>query len=259
MIYPKSFFERKNRKDREDEKNLSVFVVMPFSKQFTDVYNKGIKPLVQKMDMKCIRADELFRSKPIMEDILNLIYDSEIIIADTTGRNPNVFYELGISHTTKESVIIISQSLDDVPFDLRHLRCLIYSASKDGLKQLQFVLFKTMLEIIIDEKIRNKLTIKKLNNKLNKHLHKFGKKHPLRTLLESTRNGVEKNVDAISKIYYTVSFSTLSKSINDFNRISILYKRAIAKRSKQLSQFNEKLSVRNSKIKAELVKEENAG
>jgi len=259
MIYPKNFFEGKNSTNHEAEKVFSVFVVMPFAKQFTDIYNKGIKHLIHKMEMKCIRADELFRSKPIMEDILNLIYDSEIIIADTTGRNPNVFYELGISHTTKESVIIISQSLDDVPFDLRHLRCLIYSPSKDGLKQLQFFLFKTILEIIRDGKIQDKHKIKKSINQINKQFQKYGKKNPISILLESTQKVIENHLDAISKIYDTVSLSTLSNSINDFNRMSKRFQRASDQNVKKLNQYVEKLRAKNAKTKAEIAKNENAG
>ena len=93
MIYPKFFFEDKQNKNKNegDEHTSSIFVIMPFANQFTDVYNKGIKSLARKMELDCVRADEIFRSKPIMEDILRYIYKSQIIIADTTGRNPNVF------------------------------------------------------------------------------------------------------------------------------------------------------------------------
>ena len=63
---------------------------------------------------------------------------SEYIVADVTGKNPNVFYELGIAHSCKAAskVVIITQSIDDVPFDLRHMRCINYRNDTAGLRSL---------------------------------------------------------------------------------------------------------------------------
>lgn len=54
---------------------------------------------------------------------------SQFVIADVTGRSPNVFYELGIAHTVKDFCVILTQNIEDVPFDLRHLHCIIYENS----------------------------------------------------------------------------------------------------------------------------------
>ncbi len=75
----------------------------------------------------------------ILEDILSGIAEAEIVIADLTDRNPNVFYELGIVHMVKEPdrVILLSQDIEFVPFDLRGLRTIIYANTPDGLRELQ--------------------------------------------------------------------------------------------------------------------------
>ena len=67
------------------------------------------------------------------------------MVADVTDSNPNVFYELGIAHCVKdaEEVVILAQSLEFVPFDLRHLRCVIYEHSPSGLDALQAELLVT--------------------------------------------------------------------------------------------------------------------
>jgi hypothetical protein len=59
------------------------------------------------------------------------------VICDCTGRNSNVFYEIGIAHTLGREVILITQSAADIPFDLRHLRYVLYSDTKAGLLVLQ--------------------------------------------------------------------------------------------------------------------------
>jgi nucleoside 2-deoxyribosyltransferase len=62
----------------------------------------------------------------IIRDITKSIYDAQIIIADLTGRNPNVMYELGLAHAANKPVIMLVQSEEDIPFDVRHIRYLKY-------------------------------------------------------------------------------------------------------------------------------------
>jgi hypothetical protein len=72
-----------------------------------------------------------------MQDVVSLIDRSRVVICDCTGRNPNVFYEIGIAHTLGREVILISQSQEDIPFDLRHLRYVSYLNNGEGRKELQ--------------------------------------------------------------------------------------------------------------------------
>lgn len=115
------------------------FVAMPFgSEELNDIYNYFVKPSIEKhCDMKCQRGDDMFGSNPIMDDVRQSIQRSRIVVADLTGRNPNVFYEVGIAHTLKKDVLLLSQSMNDVPFDVRHLRVLVYDATPRGCKQLE--------------------------------------------------------------------------------------------------------------------------
>ena len=59
-----------------------------------------------------------------------MICKSSVVVCDLTGKNANVFYEAGIAHSLGKDVILITQSADDVPFDLRHLRYIPYSVSR---------------------------------------------------------------------------------------------------------------------------------
>ena len=71
-----------------------------------------------------------------MQDVVSLIDRSRVVIGDCSGRNPNVFYELGIAHTLGRDVILITQNEADIPFDLRHLRYVPYPNNGEGLASL---------------------------------------------------------------------------------------------------------------------------
>lgn len=139
----------KSNMDKIDNKLL--FVIMPLNDKFDSIYSEIIKKVVQTdFNLKIKRADEIFSTKPIIEDIWEHIRKSKYIIADLTGRNPNVFYELGIAHALNKKAILLTQDINDVPFDLKHIRCIVYEDSIAGSKQLEKGL-KNTLEILLSE------------------------------------------------------------------------------------------------------------
>ncbi len=148
VVYPKDLF-------REGYKRINkayCFVLMPLDPHFDVVYH-ALRQTLQspELNMICQRADD-FRAPNILETILRNIALSEYVIADLTGSNPNVFYELGIAHCVKEAknVVLLAQSLDFVPFDLRHLRCVIYEQSSSGLDALCTELSATFQDVSKD-------------------------------------------------------------------------------------------------------------
>ena len=80
-----------------DEKRQQprIFVVMPFAAEFQDVYILGIREVAEKLGFVIERADDIEHNNSIVQIILERIRDCDAVIADTTGRNPNVFYEVG--------------------------------------------------------------------------------------------------------------------------------------------------------------------
>lgn len=145
-IYPKDFLTSVDIHEDED----LVFVLMPFGEPHDEIYNHVIKREVQQLGMQCLRSDEIFSAKPIMQDVLQSIMTASVIIADVTGRNPNVFYELGIAHAVKDRVIIITQSMDDVPFDLKHIRAIVYDTSPRGTREFHLTL-KATIETVMKQ------------------------------------------------------------------------------------------------------------
>ena len=126
-----------------------VFVLSPFKDVFNTIYEDHIRPTIERIDgLRCLRADDIYDNRPIIEDIWRQINESAIVISELTERNPNVFYETGIAHTIGKEVILITQSMDDVPFDLRHLRCIVYHYTPRGIRDLEGNLTSTVLQIL---------------------------------------------------------------------------------------------------------------
>ena len=106
------------------------FVIMPFGGWFDDYYSSIYCPAIKGANLTPHRVDDLNRPSQIINDIWAYTQMSKLILADLSGRNPNVFYELGLSHGIAKPVILITESIDDVPFDLRALRVLEYNKNK---------------------------------------------------------------------------------------------------------------------------------
>nr|VFJ77517.1 MAG: Tetratricopeptide repeat-containing protein [Candidatus Kentron sp. FW] len=105
------------------------FVLMPFQPNFKNQWEHAIVPAIREADLAPWRGDdEHLGTNIIMSDITKSISEARLIIADLTGRNPNVMYELGLAHAAKKAVIMIAQKEEDVPFDIRHIRYLKYDA-----------------------------------------------------------------------------------------------------------------------------------
>lgn len=130
------------------ENNL-VSVMMPFAMEFDNVL-ETIKAACSNTGMSCYRVDDLWNNSTIVQDIFELIYRSSIVIVDFSGRNPNVFYEAGIAHTLGKNVIPITQSIDDIPFDLRQHRVLNYLNNSEGRQELKKGLEKRLKVLKID-------------------------------------------------------------------------------------------------------------
>lgn len=104
----------------------TCFVMMPFGDWMDKYYKEIYVPAIKEAGFEPVRADELFSTGTVVEQIWNEIEKSTVLLADLTGKNANVFYELGLAHAAQKPVVFTAGSIDDVPFDLRHLRVIVY-------------------------------------------------------------------------------------------------------------------------------------
>jgi hypothetical protein len=114
-----------------------VFMLMPFTPDLKLIYDAHIKKAISELGLSIARADDFFSRGSIMHEVWSAINYAKVVIADCTGRNPNVFYEIGIAHTLGKDTILISQALKDIPFDLHHLRVITYELTPEGMIKLE--------------------------------------------------------------------------------------------------------------------------
>jgi nucleoside 2-deoxyribosyltransferase len=112
-----------------------AFVLMPFDDQFSDIYKLGIQAAAKEANVVAERVDEQTFSETILERIYRQIRNADVVIADMTGRNSNVFYEVGYAHAIQKPCILLTRTAEDIPFDLKHHRHIIYGNSIDLLRR----------------------------------------------------------------------------------------------------------------------------
>lgn len=122
-----------------------VFLLMPFLDELKPVYEDHVKAVARRINVTVSRADDFFAASSIVSDVWNAINRAKVLIADCTGRNPNVFYELGIAHTLGKPVILIAQSKDDIPFDVQHVRAILYDFTPRGMQEFESALQSTLV------------------------------------------------------------------------------------------------------------------
>jgi hypothetical protein len=120
--------------------------MMPFHLGFHAVY-ATLQRTAEAANLRCRRADDIWENPAVMQDVVSLIDRSRVVICDCTGRNANVFYEIGIAHTLGREVILITQIEADIPFDLRHLRYVTYLNNNEGLEALSTRLLPRLIEL----------------------------------------------------------------------------------------------------------------
>lgn len=131
-----------------------AFVLMPFSDEFDDIYKLGIQAVAFDHNVVAERIDEQSFSEPILDRIYRQIDQADFIIADMTGKNANVFYEVGYAHAKGKPVVLLTQNVEDIPFDLKHHRHLVYNGSLVKLKELLNIEIRWQVSELAKNKIK---------------------------------------------------------------------------------------------------------
>ena len=149
---------------------MKCFVIMPFgdaeenpddARRWDSIYSNWIKPAVESLSfpfnpglkISCHRADKILRPGEIIAHLVENLISADIVIADLSARNANVFYELGVRHAVGNNCILIADKIDDIPFDLSQLRTIVYRYEPDSMLQLKKSLEQAISEIARDPNV----------------------------------------------------------------------------------------------------------
>jgi hypothetical protein len=118
-----------------------LFVVMQFGEPYDSLYRDVIQPVSQELGFKAVRGDDVFRPGIILQDIRRDIVTSDVIIAEITPENPNVFYELGFAHALdKQTVLLANRKVEKLPFDVSGYRVIFYDDTIGGKRDIEATL-----------------------------------------------------------------------------------------------------------------------
>lgn len=132
-----------NKENIEIDKK-EVFVLTSFMEEHRETYSI-IKNTCNELGLNCSKSDENFIEGDILRHILKKIVQSRIIIANVDGRNPNVFYELGIAHALGKPTIIVAKNKNKIPFDLTTKNIIFYQNKEELQKGLLIEINKYLL------------------------------------------------------------------------------------------------------------------
>ena len=116
---------------------LSAFVVMQFTSPFNELYDEVIDPVCRSVGIKAYRASDIYRPGVILQDITQGLTESNLVIAEITPENANVFYELGYAHALKKPVILLAERGTGLPFDISGYRVVFYDDAIRGKSSLE--------------------------------------------------------------------------------------------------------------------------
>ncbi|WHY75720.1 hypothetical protein QNH20_16505 [Neobacillus sp. WH10] len=122
----------------------AVFVLTPFHKEMEETF-EVIRQICNRVGLRGQRSDEFVDFNEIFPQIVKMIATSRLIIANLDGRNPNVFYELGIAHAMGKPTIMIAKSLNEVPFDLQSKTVIIYKDYDELKERLSIAMTKLII------------------------------------------------------------------------------------------------------------------
>jgi hypothetical protein len=144
-VYMTDFLKYSGIKEQEliIRKDL-VFVLTPFNNSFNKQF-EAIKKTCERMGLVCMRGDEEYIKGEILPNIIKLMAQSRLVIANIDGRNPNVYYELGLAHAMDKPVLMVASSVENLTFDLQSRQIILFKGIDDLQQKLRDALTKLLI------------------------------------------------------------------------------------------------------------------
>lgn len=200
-----------------EEKEKKAFVLMSLDETFNEVYRVGIKGGLEEIGWECDRSDERWDTPEVVCTICKSIQEASLIVADVTGKKPNVFLELGLSFGLEKNILLIAQDFGDLPFDVRTFRAIKYDST--NLEELQ----KNLQEAI--DKLRPIARMPEEAMAFQEELDRIQKENieGLPKMIEVKVQNIQHALgDAVPKVHFTITF--YNHSIFDVRMVNFSYR-----------------------------------
>jgi hypothetical protein len=123
--------ERRRSVGYDAETKAHAFVAMPFTDAFEDVFHYGITPAVHAAGLICERVDQISFTGDVVHRMTERIGAAQVVVADLTGANPNVYLEVGYVWGRGVPTVLVCRQDTTLQFDVRGQRCLFYRSIRD--------------------------------------------------------------------------------------------------------------------------------
>lgn len=135
-----------------EENMKKCFVVSPIGEEGSETRNNAnkvfkyiIKPVCEACGFEAIRVDQLNDAGSITQAIIKYLEEAELVIADISGHNPNVFYEIGYRARTKKPIVHLKNKAESIPFDVNTIRTFEYALTDlDSVEEVKERLIQTI-------------------------------------------------------------------------------------------------------------------
>jgi hypothetical protein len=148
-----------------------AFVIMPFDRAVDDLYELGIKAACEAAGADCARADKQIFVESIPERIHADIERADLVIAELTDRNPNVYYETGYAHGLSKPVLLLTTSAEDIPFDLSHYPYLVHEGRITFVKEE----LERRVRWVVEDPERAKATLRRRTSAQDEELERMAR------------------------------------------------------------------------------------
>jgi hypothetical protein len=126
-----------DERKQQEAQPRRLFVAMPFDREFNDVYLLGIRDVAERLGYVVERADDIEHNGYIVDLIADRVRNCDVLVADTTTQNANVFYEVGYAHALKIPTVLICREGAEIPFDVKAVNHIIYASIVDLRERLE--------------------------------------------------------------------------------------------------------------------------
>lgn len=122
------------------------------------IIEEVIEPILNELNYEVVVSHRIDESGSVTNAIIRGVYESDLVIANLTGNNPNVMYEVALRHASAKPIIHISEKVSELPFDINDQRTIEYTDDMAGACQLKDDLRKKIQSIKYDEMVENPIT-----------------------------------------------------------------------------------------------------